>query len=348
VRPYKTFGTTLSRLGRISLAIGVVGLSLMGFQNDAQAFCVSNDSLSRSTLDVQQLRQDQYEAMEGFLRCMNFHRGADRDKRCSPHLRGKEPHFLDSDKRFAKEIGPNQTFCCNYKNKDCNPSRKKSGKVYFFTKVHNSINNAPWFKTGYGTFKLLHAGKATDHLVCKTFRVKDHRNKSFEQIKKEADTQAPDCKVYAYPNTPPWPNEKTLRNVMIKSAHTGKCLDIAGGSKKNGANVIMWKCHGKKNQRWTVSKDGLIRSALNGKCLDLAVRKGVKNAKNGTNVNMYDCHRGKNQVWKYIKRTRELQVILGKRPCLEVGGWNKKNGANANVWQCSRKGQANQQWVLAK
>lgn len=350
--PNSKSGSILSPFKRLAIAIGLAALPLVGLQTPAHAFCVSNDSLSRSTLEVQQLRKDQYEPLSNLLKCERKHPTPERrESACHVQRVAYEKvstYIFKSDRRFEKSIGPNQTFCCSHKNKDCNPGRKKAGDVYFIIQSHSVISSGQWTNADYSFFKLMHRAKATDHIVCRTFKVRDIRGKSYAQSKNVADTKAPECKKYSWPNTPPWPNENTFKNVMIKSVHTGKCLDIAGGAKGNRANVIMWKCHGRKNQRWTANRDGLIRSALSGKCLDLAVRKGVKNPKNGTNVHMYDCHRGKNQVWRYTKRTKQLQVTIGKYPCLEVGGWNKKDGANANVWQCAGKAQANQQWVLAK
>ena len=34
-------------------------------------------------------------------------------------------------KRFKKTVGPDGTQCCNHKNRDCNPSGRKDGKIYF-------------------------------------------------------------------------------------------------------------------------------------------------------------------------------------------------------------------------
>ncbi len=41
----------------------------------------------------------------------------------------------------------------------------------------------------------------------------------------------------------------------IKSLSSGKCLDIAWGSKSNGANVILWECHNGDNQKFSIKKN---------------------------------------------------------------------------------------------
>jgi hypothetical protein len=45
--------------------------------------------------------------------------------------------------------------------------------------------------------------------------------------------------------------------------HSGKYLDIRGGSKEKGAQVILYDFNGDKNQQWSYKK-GMIVSRLNG------------------------------------------------------------------------------------
>ncbi|MGW2809968.1 RICIN domain-containing protein [Streptomyces sp. NPDC001450] len=73
----------------------------------------------------------------------------------------------------------------------------------------------------------------------------------------------------------------------IVARHSGKCLDVSGWSKADGAKVIQWDCHGGANQRWEFVDIGdpkscppgsggcaenalgyLIVSKNSGKCLD--------------------------------------------------------------------------------
>lgn len=43
-----------------------------------------------------------------------------------------------------------------------------------------------------------------------------------------------------------------LRGYWIKSKHSGMCLDAAGWSKENGANIQLYPCHGGDNQLWDI------------------------------------------------------------------------------------------------
>lgn len=222
-------------------------------------------------------------------------------------------------KRFKKTIGPDGTQCCNHKNRDCNPSGRKDGQIYFKIKYA-------------GVSRVVKLG-ATDHMECRV------NNKHPKRTV---------CKNYVWPYSPPHGSGKTTRGQLIKSINGDKCLDVGGGNKKNGANVNMWKCHGGKNQRWVVYRNGTIRSEMNSKCLDVAVRD-VNDAKNGSNVVVSDCHGKLNQRW----RTRSgVNLLMSNVPgrhnmCLDVAGRKKTNGANVQIWKCAKKA-ANQLWTVGK
>jgi hypothetical protein len=50
---------------------------------------------------------------------------------------------------------------------------------------------------------------------------------------------------------------------FIQSVHSGKYLDVEGGSSDQGAQVIIWDFHGGSNQQWS-SRNGMIISKHNG------------------------------------------------------------------------------------
>ena len=86
----------------------------------------------------------------------------------------------------------------------------------------------------------------------------------------------------------------------------GFCLDVKGGASGNGTEVILWKCHGGKNQLWTVNPMGegyQIKSVATGKCLD--VRGPVK-----TNLNpmqIWDC--GNENTKQMLYKIRDIERI---------------------------------------
>src|SRR5690606_22292136 len=64
---------------------------------------------------------------------------------------------------------------------------------------------------------------------------------------------------------------QTNRAYTLTNVHAGKCLDVAGRSTANGANVQLWDCSGATNQQFTFEPTGggyyLVRNVNSGKCL---------------------------------------------------------------------------------
>jgi hypothetical protein len=82
----------------------------------------------------------------------------------------------------------------------------------------------------------------------------------------------------------------------IVAEHSGKCLDVAGGSTVDGANVQQFTPHYGPNQQWTlvpVGQEYLIVNRHSGKCLDVV---GGSKA-DGANVQQFTNHGGPNQRW---------------------------------------------------
>jgi len=60
----------------------------------------------------------------------------------------------------------------------------------------------------------------------------------------------------------------------IQSVHSGKYLDVEGGSSEEGAKVITWDFHGGTNQQWSY-KNGMIFSKANGCVIDKSLKISV-------------------------------------------------------------------------
>lgn len=137
---------------------------------------------------------------------------------------------------------------------------------------------------------------------------------------------------------------------------SGKCLDVAGASAADSANVQQFRCHLGANQQWkiipnvnptTYEPDGtyLVININSGKCLDVV---GASTA-DGANVQQYTCHRQANQRWiiRYDQHRgdratyRFVNVRSGK--CLEVASSSTADGAN--VQQSTCYGAYNQRWI---
>ena len=90
------------------------------------------------------------------------------------------------------------------------------------------------------------------------------------------------------------------------SLNSGLCLDVAAGSREDGANVQQYACQrlGRdQHQQWrftyvstttpTVDSGYELRNVNSGKCLDVAEASLV----DGGNVQQFTCHGGRNQWW---------------------------------------------------
>lgn len=109
----------------------------------------------------------------------------------------------------------------------------------------------------------------------------------------------------------------SLFEIKIKDGN--KCLDVSGGGTGNGTPVILWDCHGGKNQLWTTNPIGegfQIRSAQSGKCLD--VRGPSRN--DGTPIQIWDC--GNASVKQMIYKITDIDIISdgSTSPASDSGG----------------------------
>lgn len=122
----------------------------------------------------------------------------------------------------------------------------------------------------------------------------------------------------------------------VRGVDSGRCLDVAGVSQTDGANVHIWDCHGGANQQWTLT-DSAQLTVYGNKCLD--ARGGATTP--GTPVQIWTCNGSDNQQW----RVNPDGTIVGVRSglCLEVSGWGKANGTEVRLWSCH--GGANQKWT---
>lgn len=97
--------------------------------------------------------------------------------------------------------------------------------------------------------------------------------------------------------------------VRIVNYKTGKCLDISGGSRDNGAAIIEWSCHNGDNQKWQlVALYGryVVQSKLTGKVLD--VPGGSQNSH--VQIIQWEPTGGSNQQWIF----EEVQLPSGGCP----------------------------------
>jgi len=110
----------------------------------------------------------------------------------------------------------------------------------------------------------------------------------------------------------------------IVNRNSGKCLDLAGSSTADGANIQQWACHGGSNQRWRIEDQGDDTSRLvnvaTGKVADVANCASA----DGTDI----------RQWSWLNNTcQRFRLILSAS-----GGWvrltNAATGKVADVANC--------------
>jgi hypothetical protein len=86
---------------------------------------------------------------------------------------------------------------------------------------------------------------------------------------------------------------------LVRSVHSGKCLDVRGASTQDGADVIQWDCHYGPNQLWQFRKlfwnepEDTLVSKGSERCLDIRDRRDAS----GTALQQWECHDGENQLF---------------------------------------------------
>ncbi|QZO01346.1 RICIN domain-containing protein [Chenggangzhangella methanolivorans] len=69
-----------------------------------------------------------------------------------------------------------------------------------------------------------------------------------------------------------WALQSAAGGYAIVNRASGLCLEVSGGSKKNGAGVVQATCSGKSKQIWATVADGdwhRLKASHSGKCLDV-------------------------------------------------------------------------------
>lgn len=125
------------------------------------------------------------------------------------------------------------------------------------------------------------------------------------------------------------------RYFLVSALRNTQVIDVEGGTKANGGNVIVWHVNGGKNEQWAleVGSDGyaVIRSLLSNKVLDIS--GGV--AKKGANVLQWTYKGSKNQKWVVSKQGKHYVVAsaLNSKLVLDLEGGTAVDGTNVGIWK---------------
>lgn len=125
-------------------------------------------------------------------------------------------------------------------------------------------------------------------------------------------------------------------------------LDVAGGSRADGANVQVYAWNGTDAQRWRVieAEDGLYRieSIVSGKALDVSGGSWA----DGANIQQYAWNGTDAQLWKIVPNGDGTWTLRrnGRGSVIDVAGGAATSGNN--VWLYASNGTAAQRFVFTK
>ncbi|MEV0564927.1 RICIN domain-containing protein [Dactylosporangium sp. NPDC050588] len=130
--------------------------------------------------------------------------------------------------------------------------------------------------------------------------------------------------------------------------HSGKCLEIPGGSNADGVQATQYTCNGKTHQKWRVEFAGVklglkyynLRSQDSDKCLSV---KG-NNSANGTALIQWPCNPEDNaEAFVFLlvtgvgSGTNFVIKSLSTGKYLQVNGESLSNSAKISIWSGQQK-----------
>lgn len=130
----------------------------------------------------------------------------------------------------------------------------------------------------------------------------------------------------------------------IKIGHSGKCLDVPGGSRLDRARLQQWTCNGTNAQKFRVQdndNDGwfALINVQSGKCLDAQGGSAAL----GTPIIQYTCSNG---GWNQQFRLGPNNAFIARHSgtCLDVKDWSQADGGQIQLWTCGIQGNQNFAW----
>jgi hypothetical protein len=120
------------------------------------------------------------------------------------------------------------------------------------------------------------------------------------------------------------------------AVQSGSCMDIAGASTADGAQIQEYSCNGTGTQSFqVVALDSTYFKIVNpasGKCIDIAANATA----NGTKVDLYDCNGTSAQAFKFVSSGTGY-TIVGKQSgkCLDITSASSANDTKVDLYTCN-------------
>ena len=138
---------------------------------------------------------------------------------------------------------------------------------------------------------------------------------------------------------------------MLSAKNKNYCLDVSGGTFKNGTPVGIWKKHGGINQQWVYENGFLLCAANKQFCLDI----DSSNGKNGSKIQIWSNLDGVNQRWRMINEgqlekesswKKTFIINNANNKAIDIPAQRDRNGQVVHMW--TRHGELNQLWYFKK
>jgi Ricin-type beta-trefoil lectin domain len=112
------------------------------------------------------------------------------------------------------------------------------------------------------------------------------------------------------------------------------CIDVEGGSYKNGKSIVQWSCkNDANNQQFVYTAEGQLRPKGDNKyCLDI---KGGTAGQN-KEMNLWDCDGGRSEKWYITSDGLMESRDQDRRFCMDVYGNLPDNGTRMKLWTCNK------------
>ncbi|MCB0191185.1 MAG: ricin-type beta-trefoil lectin domain protein [Anaerolineae bacterium] len=144
----------------------------------------------------------------------------------------------------------------------------------------------------------------------------------------------------------PIPSPPSGNNQYIQVRHSGKCLDVPGGSQGTITPVQQFSCTGNNNQSWSLESVGngyfRIVSRFSGMCLDV---QGFSQQAHAL-IQQFPCNGGDNQSFSFRHASGGYNMIVAKHSglCLDVPGSSNNDKISIQQYPCH--GSDNQLWRI--
>lgn len=200
--------------------------------------------------------------------------------------------------------------------------------------AHNLITIILRWASQFNSVKLLHAQEILDAFG-EDILTPSNIRKCPEYIQKELKRLR-----YSANCSRNFPLDNGIYRIATAASGYGKCLDISGASKDDGANLQQWENNHTAAQNFEVVKHAegyyTIKAMCSGKMLD--VRHAEQTL--GTNIHQWENNDSQAQHWYIVPSVSGSFKLISECNLLamDVSGRSPENGANIQCWEVNNTG----------